>query len=109
MLQSYSYYIYFYFKKNSLRALAGGSASKLSRQLDLTELSGSTITLSLDSLTLLSHNELNVARRGHICINTTVSTVSPTATTLCLVHLNVSDNKRVNIKALDLSVRFSVV
>jgi hypothetical protein len=60
------------------------------------------LNLTLDSLGLLGKNDLNVARRRHVGVDTTVSTVGAAALARSLVDLNVLNDKGILIQALDL-------
>jgi hypothetical protein len=61
------------------------------------------LNLALDSLVLLREDNLNVAGRGHVGVDATVSTVGATALARSLVNLNVLDNKSLLFQALDLN------
>lgn len=56
----------------------------------------------------LAQNNLNVARRAHVWVDTTVGTVSAAAHTRGAVDLDMFNNKGVYFKALGLCVRFRV-
>lgn len=63
----------------------------------------------LDGLLSLSEDKLDVARVGHVGVDTTVSTVSASAALRSLVDLDVLDNKVASVKTLGVGVGLGVL
>jgi len=62
-----------------------------------------------NDVVLLGKDELDVAGRGHVGVNTTVSTVSTAPHLSRAIHLNVSDDEVVDIESLVVGVGFRVL
>lgn len=62
----------------------------------------------LHNLLALGQDELDVARVGHVRVDTTVSAVCPPSLLRCLVDLDVLDNESAGVEALGVGVRFGV-
>merc|ERR1719454_2161299 len=73
---------------------------------------GSSLRLAalggLDSGLLLGEDDLDVARRAHVRVDATVSTVCAAALLLRTVDLDVRDEELVHVERLELSVGLSV-
>lgn len=63
----------------------------------------------LHDLFTFRQDQLNMARVGHVRIDTTMSTVGTTALLGCLVNLDMLDNQVASVQAFGICVRFGVL
>ena len=78
------------------------SATGTGSELTNVELGLLGLNLTLDGLVLLSENDLDVAGRGHVGVDATVSTVGTTTLLGSLVDLDVLDDESLLLQALNL-------
>ena len=78
------------------------STTSTGSELASVELGLLGLNLALDTLVLLSENDLDVAGGGHVGVDATVSTVGATTLAGSLVDLDVLDDKSLLLQALDL-------